>query len=388
MRRLLLVGLAGCATNVGTGPYGAGIAACAAASPYDDAVFAALTASEWDSGCDGGGGGLAPTCTRIQLGADGEFSWLAVSDYVERDQAGRWAFSARSSTAGIVCLGTGAVLPFELAPGLLHLGGAGYSPGAALAATGSRDGLSTVISDPLYPQLVAHAWTKTNDFDLYRLPQDFTLARDGTFSAAYRDGTCTHGGTWGLDVVPRTGGNATLFVSSADANSCDLRSGGSNAQLPASDDEVHVDGARLVFFDSAYRATNAADTRPWFSFDAYGTTVATSAYLDRNLSASAATTLSLDFANQSTSGKTLTSFAVLATPMVATTDGYTSAGATATLATLDLGGTSLAPGDHVAATAAIAPGTAGDVELEIDTTYSDATQSYAGREFYFATVAP
>jgi len=118
MRAVWGLVLAGCTSTVGapSGP-STRIAACGDPQPFDDAVFSALTTTAWDQNC--GGGPLPPTCNHLTLTADGAYSWTAVSDYVERDQSGMWNFFARTEADGIVCLDTGAVLPYTLGSGSL-----------------------------------------------------------------------------------------------------------------------------------------------------------------------------------------------------------------------------------------------------------------------------
>src|SRR5438477_8626941 len=101
--------LAGCTSTVGapTGGGSGAVAACGDPQPFDDAVFATLTATAWDEVC--GGGPLPPTCNHVTLAADGSYEWTAVSDVVERDQRGAWNFFARTDSDGIICLDTGAV---------------------------------------------------------------------------------------------------------------------------------------------------------------------------------------------------------------------------------------------------------------------------------------
>ena len=374
--------VAGCTTTVQSGAGGAGMVACGTPTTFDATVFANLTATSWrDGGCDSGGP-LPPTCNTIELDADGRYSWTAVSDVTERDQHGQWNFTARDQSSGIVCLDNGAVLSFELISGGMRLGELGLEVGTPLTAAGSREDLFPVLSDPLFPELTAHEWVKTNNFNLGTDAQQFTLARDGTFIASYRDGACTHGGVWSIDITPRTTGPVPQLFPSSDVNTCDIR-GGTSAQLPAAD-VPRIDNGRLILFSSSYRAPGIA--APWFSFDGYSDEVATTGTLDHDVSASG-TQLDLDFENRSMVTKSLTSITIRATPVMVVSDGYTSTGAAVVLASSDLSGTSLAPGDHASASLSITP-PAGDTLLELELDYTDATQTWTSRADYFVTVAP
>jgi len=84
----------------------------------DAAVYSALTTTSWfdSGGCGPTGDPLPPTCNRLQLGADGSYTWTAFSDYPERMQSGSWNFRARDATTGVVCLDDGSVVDFALTP--------------------------------------------------------------------------------------------------------------------------------------------------------------------------------------------------------------------------------------------------------------------------------
>ena len=351
--------VAGCTTTVDTGAGGAGIAACGTPTPFDATAFANLTATNWnDGGCDSGGP-LPPTCNTIELDADGRYAWTAISDVVERDQHGQWNFTARDQSSGIVCLDNGAVLAFEMIAGGMRLGQLGLETGKPLTATGSREDLFPVLSDPLFPALTAHEWVKTNNFNLGTDAQQFTLARDGTFTASYRDGACTHGGVWSIDLDPRSSGPTPVLYPSSDANTCDIR-GSTSAQLPAAD-VPRIELGRLILFCSSYRGPATAP--PWFAFQGYSDDVGveTSGALDHDVSASG-TTFDLDFVNRATTAKNLSSFAIRATPVMLVPQGYSGTGPAVLLASSDLSGTSLAPGDHASASLSITP-PAGDTLL-------------------------
>ena len=384
MRGMWALVVAGCTTTVPSGAGGAGVTACGAPSAFDATVFASLTATAWnDAGCSSTDP-LPPTCNTIELDADGRYAWTAVSDVTERDQHGQWNFMARDTSSGIVCLDNGAVLAFQLFPQGLRLGELGLGASTPLTATGAREDLFPVQSDPLFPELTAHEWVKTNNFDLGTNAQQFTLARDGTFAASYRDGACTHGGVWSIDITPRTTGPTPMLFPSSDPNTCDIRSS-TSAQLPASD-VPRIEDGRLVLYDTAYRAPGTA--APWFAFQGYGDGVGidTSGTLDHDVSASG-TNFDFDFANGSRSAKALSSISIRATPTMQVADGYSAAGPTVMLVSMDLTGTSLAPGDHATASLTAAPA-AGLTQLTIELDYADSTQTYMSRADYFVTVGP
>jgi hypothetical protein len=384
MRAVWGLVLAGCTSTVGAPPGPpTGVAACGDPQPFDDAVFAALTATAWDQNC--GTGPFPPTCNHVSLAADGTYSWTAVSDYVERDQSGAWNFAARTDTAGIVCLDTGAVLPYTLGSGSLAFGRLALYTGAAQTQTGARGDLRGILSTPVYAQMSGATWLKTNDFDLATTAQQFTLARDGTYEASYRDGNCTHGGLWGIDMDPRSDGPTPIVIDLPDVNDCDLR-GGTSAQLP-SVDEPRIDTQGRLILSRAQYGTKT-DPRPWFEFDGYTGSVATSGYLDRDLSASSPTAFDLDFENRSTTAKTLTSFAVRVTPVMLITNGYSATGPTVQLAQSDLGAAALDSGSHAPLTLSVAPAFTGDALLEIELDYADSTQPYQSRGEFIVTIAP
>ena len=69
-------------------------------------------------------------------------------------------------------------------------------------------------------------------------------------------------------------------------------------------------------------------------------------------------------------------------------NGYTGTGPRVDLATIDLAGVVLAPGDHHAFSLAVAPPSAGDAQLELELDFSDAQQAYASRGDFIVTIAP
>lgn len=371
--------LAGCTSSVSSSTQN--VVACGEPTPYDNATFAALTANAWDQDC--GGGPLPPTCNHVTLAADGTYDWTAVSDVVERDQHGAWNFNARTDSSGIVCLDNGAVLPYQLGSSLTF-GRLALSPGASLRQSGARPLLASFDAAPIYAQMSGRTWTKTNHFDLGTLAQEMTLVRDGSYMASYRDGACTHGGAWGIDLDPRTTGPAPVVIDYPDPNTCDLR-GPTSAQLP-SVDVPRVDAAgRLILFSSQYRS--GGDPRPWFSYDGYSDGVATSGYLDTDLAASAPTTFDLDFENRDTRTKSLATLTVRATPLVLVSDGYQSTGPTVQLASSAVSGV-LDQGAHSSLSITVAPAFSGDALLELELDYSDSTQSYQSRGDFIVTIAP
>jgi len=170
----------------------------------DDDVFARLTATSWyDEVACNSGDPLPPTCNRLRLSADGTFAWTADSDAIERDLSGGWNFRARDATTGVVCLEDGSVVDFALeqaapAGGLRWARLGVLSPDEPLAGGGLRADLPDVTPAPLFLDLTAHAWAKTNEMDLFYLPTSFLLRRDGTFDATWRAGECAAGGTFSV----------------------------------------------------------------------------------------------------------------------------------------------------------------------------------------------
>ena len=222
----------------------------------DSALFARLTANRWGK-CDANN-----FCLSLQ--ADGDYdSMRGCGDCIETDH-GRWNFVARDDTSGLVCFDNGSVIDFELVAGGLRWDAGELPATESLDATGSRAGLDGLAASPLFDQLTAHAWAKTNNFDLYFTPTSFALARDGTFTGSFREGACDVAGTFSVVY----GGSQPELHPHAAANVCDTR--GYAADIAASNEipVVEHDGI-LRFFEASYRDASIVTDDRSFLFSSY-----------------------------------------------------------------------------------------------------------------------
>ena len=342
----------------------------------DALVFAELTATSWyQEGACNDPAPLPPTCNRLELRADGTFAWTAISDYVERDESGPWNFRPRDAESGVICFGGGSVMDYRLDATGLRWGLLGlFTPEAPLVEAGSREGLPAVEPSPLFTDLVATSWVKTNSLDLDSVATSFTLFEDGTFTAEYRDGECTHGGTFsvvGDELQPRN-----------DDNFC--RSG-TPANLAASNERPVFDAAgRLVFYRGAYRDAGIETEERFLAFSNYGgdNGLYVTAEWTGDLALGAGTEWTLTVRNAGSMPQTVTWLGISLQGLVASGNGYTADGPEVMLIDDIITGVELAPGETwstvEAFTPAAAPGTSPDwASLDIAVDSFDAGQPYS-----------
>jgi hypothetical protein len=353
---------------------------CGAGDPgTDEIVFTRLTATSWyDAASCEAQDPLPPTCNRLRFSADGTYWWRAESDYVERDQSGRWNFRARDGASGIVCLDDGSVVDFLLTePGLRWTLLGVLSPDRVLEETGTRAGLPSIEPAPLYVALTAHPWRKTNDFDLYREPTSFTLLRNGTLQASYRDGECEHGGVFSLiadELQPRS-----------DPNTCDMRGGGTTAQLAAANEMPWIEEGVLYFYSATYRDAAFVTEERLLALFYYGEGgLLVTATWQGPLRSGSAAEWSFAFRNRSDRLCSVTSLSLAMTPLVLTSDSFSLAGDEVVLVDRNLAGTTIEPQADFATTVSFTPSGAGWTSLEVDIEYFDDMQSYSNvKNFVF-----
>lgn len=353
----------------------------------DASVFAALTATSWyDAGACNDGGGLPPTCNRLRLGADGRFAWTATSDYTERDDAGAWNFRARDTAGGVVCLDDGSVVDFALTEHGLRWGLHGaLAPDEAQPARGDADDLPAIAVDPLFHALVARRWVKTNELDRYREPSSFALFDNGMFHASYRDGACEAMGTFSLLHVD----DRLELAPRADPNACDLRDGGTSANVASSNDLPTIVDGVLELYASSYRDAEVMTDERSLVFGAYGgdAGLTVRATWTGALRPAATTTWALALANDSSRAQAITHITISTTPLALADNGFTSTGPTTVLVDRPLA-EMVAPGAASPQALTFTPPAAAWASLVIDIASADERQSYSNRRSYVVELAP
>jgi len=354
----------------------------------DEAVYSALTATSWfDRGNCEARDPLPPTCNRVELAGDGTYSWTAFSDAPERDESGAWNFRARDATGGVICLDNGSVIDFELTPtGGLRWEPLGVlDPEAPLGRAPGRGALPTIAVDPFYIELTDHAWAKTDELDLYRLPTTLTLRGNGTFTAELRQGECVADGTFSLVRERNFRSSRLTFWANAAPNRCDLRDGGTPYTISSGDTpRIDEDGV-LHLTGTAYRDARISTERRLIAFSSYsedaGLTV--TAEWDGALRAGTATSWAISLHNNGGSPQMVSSLRIDLTPLALTGDGFTAAGPVAIAVDRALGFT-IAPGDTLplAGDTVFTPGPAGWTLLHIEVDSSDSRQPYRNQDSY------
>jgi len=225
----------------------------------DPNVFTKLSGQRWGA-CDSNNG----LC--LQLAADGSYRAVAGFDDYAISDSGRWSYFARDAQSGLVCFDNGSVIDFALTADGLRWDGSLLPAFEPLAIAGSRAALDTIPPSPMFTDLTAHAWSKTNDFDPYLAPTSFLLHRDGTFFGSFRHGECSISGTF--SVVYDASDRVALHAHSK-PNVCDTRNGGTSGNLADGTPYFEPDGV-LRFFSTSYRDSMIESAEQSLIYNAYG----------------------------------------------------------------------------------------------------------------------
>ncbi|MEO7094394.1 MAG: hypothetical protein ABI175_14150 [Polyangiales bacterium] len=388
MRLLLLLlvlacGAVGC--SVGPSDSSASSVCVAGKTAIDAEVFARLTSTSWfdTGGC--AGGQQPPTCNRIGLSRDGSYHWKAVSDYVERDQAGGWNFRARDATSGVICLDDGSVIDFALSPDGLQWGPLGVlSPDAAQSTSGARSALPVIRVSPLYLDLTEHPWANTNEMDEFYLPSTFSLYANGALEASFRGGECTTTGTFSLvgDGITLVGDRRFRLWPRTELNTCDLRSGGTPASVPGAGGEPVIEDGVLRLSSATYRDADIATDERYLAFSSYGDDAGllVSATWSGALHAGATTTWRIEPRNDTTRMQNIVAMRIEVTPLVATSDGFSSTGPAETVVDRTVGVVVLT-GETLPLEASFALAT-GWVAIRLEIESQDSRQTYQNAGSY------
>jgi hypothetical protein len=357
------------------------------------AAFDRLTGVKWTgTGCNSGAN-QPPTCNTLELRRDGSYALRAVSDYVERDDAGRWNFSIDDQGGGVLCLDGArsspsrrddprnlpSALSFRLSATQLDAGLLAFRAGEALVSTGEVDALAPVALPEGWSRVVTTgAWRKTNDFDRFMLPDEVTFEKTGRFTARYRGGACTHGG--------RISWDKSYLVPLSDPNTCDER-GGRTASIGASNEVPAFVADLMVFYASSYRPdanAGATQTRVFF-FDPYSDSLRVRGEMDGPLRAGQPTTVRLTYENLVDRPRDLKSFKVTAQGLVPTNDGFTARDAAVSLVSRDYTERIAARGafrDSVT----ITPPAPGRISLVLALEYADDRQPWKGSRGFIVDI--
>lgn len=212
-------------------------------------IFENLTRATWcDDSSEARSALLAPSISTYEFNRSGRYHWARFSDYPEGEGSGRWNFKATGLAEGVIVLESGDVIHFVIDnKNILSLGFLTLKQCDAIKynhTTYSAASISSVEPSPLFKQIVAHIWEKTDSNDLFRLPSRIQLKDDGTYFADFRNGECSYKGTWSL-----MEGNLVRQIPAGD--NCDLRSKGESPTSTHSYKPRFVDG-KLIFEESAY----------------------------------------------------------------------------------------------------------------------------------------
>jgi len=272
---------------------------------YDE-IFNFLTYNTWeDSGCLPSPSLYAATCTRLDFKKNGEYSWGAASDYVERSEGGKWNFVLNSPNSGLFYFDNGSILPFKKTNNDLLFRYDIFMPSNEINYSSvelklNRNSLPKTIPSDMYFKLIQNPWKKTNDFDLNMSPDLIIFKDNGRFFASYRNNQCSHEGTWGVD--------GRTLISISDPNDCDLR--GHSSIIAASNEKPTFENDVMVFFQDSYYNQESEIEKKMFTFDRYGKSIKVKGEYSGNFKTNNPTTIDLTFQNVGSLDKELGEFTI------------------------------------------------------------------------------
>ena len=352
-----------------------------------------------DSGCDrsslkptpDGYIPLPPICRTLEFRKSGEYRWTAVSDYVERDEVGRWNFRLTDETSGLVYLDNGSLVRFaKEGRDLWFLSGRArdFMPASEMDYGPAefdlgRDTLPNIEPSAMYRRLTDNPWSSASEFNSL---DSITYRDDGTYLISYRDGSCTHEGSWSLDHGSR-GPHGPSLTSAHDGNDCGLTSSGPSISVA----RARLEGNRLVSQggDALYDAAELPAGKV-FSFNSYsGFGVEVTGEYVGTFERDVPLEIRFTFRNANERGKTLDlgNFEITAQRLAREKDHFSRIGEELSLAKRDYAGMSLRRGESHTDNVVITPLISGDVvQLTIRLDFTDIERpnrpTYTGRQHY------
>src|SRR4029453_15681939 len=268
---------------------------CQASGATDEEakLFENLRSHEWTAA----GPGAEGFKEFLRIRRDRTYHWQRQSDYLERDDRGTWSVIAEKDSTGLLRLSdcTETRCHVDVKGNKLWLGWRALTRGKPITyAAGEINlgvgDLKAVEPSESFKRLTSTAWVKTNRFDDYRLADRIEFQSDGRYTASYRNGACSHGGSWGLfhKSDGRKPDRATDLEYAADYKKCDLRGGrggGVGYRLTFVDD--------LLLLGAPYAPASNQPKRNVFIFDRYGESVRTRGEFDGDFLAGRSTRVDL-----------------------------------------------------------------------------------------------
>jgi hypothetical protein len=360
------------------------------ANDSDDEIFDFLTNTSWeDLGCRPiAGPHLAPTCEILEFRRNGTYSWTAMSDYLERSKTGSWNFklSNDTSNAGQMYLENGSVIWFARVnstsvifnyDNFTSTEKIDYSPDELKM---NRSGLSEITPSKMYLTFIEKSpWRKTDDFNLFTYPELITFYSNGTFFESYRQGECSHGGTWGFD--------GRMLISQSHPNNCDIREG-TTGHLPGTwDAPIFETSDLLILSQSSYYSSDNDTEEKVFTFDPYYRSVRVTGEFNGTFAKDVPTTIDFTFRNVDDIEKKLDKFKIEMTVLTRNNDSFSITDQSAKLVESDYSDILLQPGEEHHDTMKITPPFSGEyVYLSVNLSFRDEDQPYDGNGSFTISV--
>jgi hypothetical protein len=350
-----------------------------AAEPSADDIFNQLTSREWVAETKSKG---VSAHTVVRFERNGTYSWYSSSDYVHRNDKGQWSFEYKEGV-GVLRLSASGDLPFRIDKGQLLARWLPSKRGDKIEY--GADDLTLMAKDlkPVQPtkegqRLTKQAWVKINPFNDYGSPQQIEFMANQRYLATYRDGACTHGGTWSL--LKESNGRWDLD-SHADDNECDQRGGSaglSHYYLSFAGD--------ILLLGDGYAPADKKPKNSLFFFDRYGNSIQTRGEFAGDFVAGKP--LQIDFTHTSAddSDYELVSFAVGLQKYKLGKGSYSTEGDAHWLVEKDLAKAKVTSSEPYSHRVEFKPPAAGEMGFLIRFKYANKWQPYDAQQSYLVTV--
>jgi hypothetical protein len=352
----------------------------AAATPD---VFETLTRTVWAHLPPQRHALLAESQTTIQFRRDGRYRWFCHSDYPEKNTSGPWSMVLADAHSGVLHLGEGGSVWFEIKGERLVLGGMTLDPGEPITYTEAEaareaSDLPDVPPSDDFQRLVSTPWKKTNRFEEYRIPDRVEFRANGRYSASYRSGACAHEGRWSL--IDTTG--RRLLTTTSEENACDQR--GYSAGLVGVDPYWIGD---LLVLETCYLPAAMTTDAQTFVFDGYSDSLRTLGAYRGQLMQGRLSAIELTHTNLKSSQRQLQSLTITFQRGKIVPRGGVSIGEPLVVVRHDFKGLPLASGESHVQQVRLTPPFAGMVWFTIELAYRDVTQTYNSRGSFAVEIA-
>lgn len=338
-------------------------------------IFKKLTSNTWcNKSAENSQSLLAPTRKNYSFKNDGTYNWSHFSDYPEGGGSGNWNFQKTTEGGGIIFLDSGDVIKFSLNKnGTLSLEAMVLDVCEPQNTSGnySSDKLPKIETSPVFKQITANNWFKTNDFDLFRLPSKVVLKPNGEYIAEFNTGECSYTGSWSL--------RSNQIIRQVPADNCDFRTKGKSSFYSY---DVKLEKDIMIFEGALYGATQNQKTGAIWSDLRYSGVAEMKIAYQKPIQTGVKNMFNVELKNVSSSNLTFKNFVISQEQYKRTNDSYNAVGAKSTLASQNFPSLVLAPGQVYNFPLEVTFSGNGEIGITIEANFEGKTQPYRGYESY------